>query len=163
MTKKNFSNSRRSSNQCPFCNTVPAQADPSVIRISRILDPGDQIIFHLACNIGGVGIKLSLEQKRFFDKISSGEVLETLQLTDSEFNKLDRYIESLKVTGEHEKRKKVCRTNLIFKTIVYFDSHRPSEETIKSLQSHDRAEAEKKSFQNFETNGGSLRMAAAVA
>jgi hypothetical protein len=153
MTKSHFS-SNGTSNKCPFCNTVPAVADRHGIQLIRLAKPTDKLVFHISCHISGAGLKITAEQNRQFNTISSGRTLEALYLSDKVFKKFIGYFHSLSTAGND--KQKFYRSKVILDGILYQDAHRISEEEIqKATQVQIINESE-----NYQQNGSSLQIAA---
>lgn len=146
---------------CSFCHTPPANGDPMSITVVRFSNLSDRIAIHIFCGIGGIGLKITQDQKKYFDRISSGKKLEPLYLNDKDFNSFNGYIKSLQKVGshQHEDRKRIHRSKKIFESIINFNDNRISEEEIKALLSKT---SDKKSEEYTSQNESSFSIAAAM-
>ena len=145
---------------CPFCNIPPANADPWAVKFIKLSDPTEQKVIHIFCGIAGTGLKISLEQKEYFDKIFVGKMLDPLYLSDKQIKNLNGYIKSLLILGSHQETARMDRSKIIFDWIICLNNNRISEETIKEtllLQN-----IEKEPLKYFDQKGGGLRIAAVV-
>lgn len=157
MKKKSFDGF---DDHCPFCNMPPANAEPWAVKFIKLSDPTEQKVIHIFCGIAGTGLKISLKQKEYFDKIFAGKMLDPLYLSDKQFKNLNGYIKSLLKLGSHQETARINKSKIIFDEIISLNNNRISEENIRKtllLQN-----IEKEPLKYFDQKVEGLRIAAVV-
>lgn len=159
----NFSSNGTSKNNqepkftCLFCHTTVAMADPDLIQIVKETDSSQKIFFHIT------DLRLTSKERELFKKISSGEVLQPLKLSNTSFKNFKGYIRSLYNTRKDDKKALTSRSNKIFELVIVLDRNRSEEVATSTLPSKNNVVSLGEQFEKSLQKGGGFGIAAAVA